>query len=135
MPTYRGGCHCRRVTFEVEAAPTYLSRCNCSLCHAKGALYIPVREIQALRISSGESELTTYQFNTRTAIHFFCRHCGIHMFHRPRVNPQRWSVNARCLADFDLDALPQAEFDGRDWETAARAAGWSGASEEGHAKV
>jgi len=120
MATYRGSCHCGRVTFEVDADITALSECNCSLCARKGALYVPVREIEAVRILAGESELGVYQFNTRTATHYFCRHCGIHPFHRRRVAPERWSVNARCLDDFErLQALPVRHFDGQNWEQAA----------------
>ena len=124
MPTYHGSCHCERVRFEVDARPTRLSQCNCSMCARKGALYVPVSEISALRVVAGESELTAYRFNTQTATHYFCRHCGIHPFHRPRVNPKGWSVNARCLADFDIASLPLTQFDGKNWEGTARAEGW-----------
>lgn len=126
MPTFRGSCHCGRVIFEVDAHPTALSECNCSICSRKGALYLKAAEIEALRILSGESELATYQFGTHAAKHHFCRTCGIHPFHRPRFAPERWSVNARCLEDFDLSALPRTSFDGVHWERAARAAGWRG---------
>ena len=124
MATYHGACHCGRVTFEVEATPTRLSVCNCSMCFSKGAIYVPVAEIEAVRITAGESELTPYRFHTRTATHYFCRHCGIHPFHRPRMDPSQWSVNARCLLDLDRESLPVVTFDGRNWEQAAREHGW-----------
>ena len=69
MTTYRGSCHCDRVTFEVDAEVSSLSECNCSMCRRKGARYLPVRSIAAVRILTGESELTLYQFNTRAAKH------------------------------------------------------------------
>ena len=122
--THKGGCHCGRVRFEVDAAPTRLSSCSCSICAAKGALYVPVNEIRDLRILAGEAELTAYRFNTMTATHYFCRRCGIHPFHRPRLDPKRWSVNARCLRDLDLASLPVSLFEGRNWEEATRADGW-----------
>ena len=125
MPTYRGSCHCGRVRFEVDAQPTRLSQCNCSLCAKKGALYVPIVEIEALRITAGETELTPYRFNTQTATHYFCKHCGVHMFHRPRVNPKLWSANARCLTDLDIASLPITQFDGQNWEATARAEGWT----------
>jgi hypothetical protein len=124
MPTYHGSCHCGRVRFEVDARPTRLSQCNCSLCTKKGALYVPTVEIDALRIVAGENELTAYQFNTKTATHYFCKHCGIHAFHRPRTDPKRWSANARCLTDIDIESLPITQFDGQNWEATARAEGW-----------
>ena len=126
MPTFRGSCHCGRVTFEVDANPTELSECNCSLCHKKGAVYLKATEVGALRIRTGEADLAVYQFNTHTAKHYFCPFCGIHTFHRPRFAPERWSVNARCLEGFDLSAYPRSTFDGQDWERAARAEGWRG---------
>jgi len=120
MATYRGACHCRRVTFEVDVADlTALSQCNCSICSKKGALYVPMRDIEQVRILSGEQELTAYRFNTGTATHYFCRHCGMHPFHRPRLDPARWSVNARCLEGVDIANLPVRHFDGRNWEASA----------------
>jgi hypothetical protein len=122
--TYRGACHCGRVVFEVDARPTSLSQCNCSLCHKKGAIYVKVREIEAVRVIAGESDLQTYQFNTGQAKHYFCRTCGIHVFHRPRLDPSRWSVNARCLQNFDLSQYELTQFDGRNWEVSARELGF-----------
>jgi hypothetical protein len=124
MPTYHGSCHCGRVTFEVDATPTRLSMCNCSICSAKGAIYVPVAEIADVRITSGAQEITEYRFGTGAATHMFCRHCGIHPFHRPRMDPKRWSVNARCLSDLDLSSLPVVTFDGQNWEEAAQRGGW-----------
>jgi hypothetical protein len=124
MSTYHGSCHCGRVQFEVDAKPTRLSQCNCSMCSKKGALYVPTAEIEALRITAGESELTSYQFNTKKATHYYCRHCGVHPFHRPRTDPTRWSANARCLTDLDIASLPITTFDGQHWDAAARAEGW-----------
>jgi hypothetical protein len=128
VATFRGSCHCGRVRFEVDAEPTALTSCSCSICARKGALYLRVKEVAAVRVLSGESDLGTYRFHTGTAVHHFCRHCGIHPFHRPRIAPERWSVNARCLDDFDLAVWPVVRFDGRHWEASARAEGWRGSS-------
>ena len=126
MEPLNGSCHCGRVTFEVDANPCELTDCSCSLCRRKGSIYLKISEIDALRILSGEAELSVYEFNTKTAKHYFCRVCGIHPFHRPRFAPERWSVNARCLEDLDLSAYPHTTFDGRNWERSARAEGWRG---------
>ena len=107
--------------FEVEAEPTSLTDCNCSLCAKKGALYLQIAEVKSFRIVSGEDELREYQFNTGTARHYFCWSCGIHTFHRPRIAPGLWSVNARCLDGLDLGSLPHHSFDGQNWEEAAAA--------------
>jgi hypothetical protein len=118
MPTYKGSCHCGRVKFEVAAEFEWVTECNCSLCRRKGALYQKA-EVEQFRILSGEDALTTYRFNTGAATHYFCRYCGIHPFHRPRLAPERWSVNVRCLDDVDLSALEVRPFDGQNWEAAA----------------
>lgn len=121
MPeTHQGSCHCRRVTFEVDARLDYVIDCNCSLCRRRGALWHGVADAQ-LRILTGEADLALYQFNTRTAKHYFCRHCGIHPFIRPRLDPSQWAVNVRCIDGVDLAAIPVRSFDGEHWEEAAKA--------------
>jgi hypothetical protein len=119
LVTYNGSCHCGRVSFTLDAKVEYLIDCNCSLCRRVGALWIGAAD-SALRIT-GENELALYQFNTMTAKHYHCRHCGIHPFSRPRLDPTRWAVNARCIQAIDLASLPVRRFDGANWEEAAEA--------------
>lgn len=118
--THRGSCHCGRVTFELDADLKRVIDCNCSLCRRRGALWHPATDAE-LRVLTGEADLALYQFNTRTAKHYFCRHCGIHPFIRPRLDPSRWAVNVRCLDGVDLGALTVVPFDGANWEAAAEA--------------
>ena len=120
MQIYRGSCHCGRVSFELEGEVKYAIDCNCSICRRKGALWHGTADA-GLRILSGESELQLYQFNTMTAKHYSCRHCGISPFSRPRLDPSVWVVNIRCLEGMDLASLPVHTFDGEHWEDAARA--------------
>jgi hypothetical protein len=116
--TYNGSCHCGRVTFELQASLVHVIYCNCSLCRRVGALWHGASE-SSLRIVSGTDDLEQYQFNTRTARHYFCKHCGVHPFSRPRLDPSRWAVNVRCIQDVDLEALEVKTFDGENWEAAA----------------
>jgi hypothetical protein len=37
--TYRGGCHCWRIRFEVRGALDRVSECNCSICTKKGYVH------------------------------------------------------------------------------------------------
>jgi hypothetical protein len=116
LETYEGGCHCGRVRYRVRADLSRISQCNCSICTKKGILHLTVEDFELL---SGEDALTTYQFNTRTARHTFCRHCGIHSFYTARSDPDKVTVNARCLDGIDQEKLvPQRFFDGRNWEEA-----------------
>jgi hypothetical protein len=98
-----------------------LLECNCSICSKKGILHLIVPPEQ-FELLHGEADLATYQFNTNTAKHTFCRHCGIHAFYVPRSDPDKISVNARCLEGIDPAALkPTSFFDGRNWEEAQAA--------------
>jgi len=120
IQNYQGACHCGRVRFEVRAEVNYVVDCNCSICRRTGALWHPAAEAD-LRIATGEADLTLYQFNTRTAKHYFCKHCGIHPFVRPRLDPTRWAFNVLCIDGVDAKSLPQRHFDGEHWEDAAKA--------------
>ena len=117
--TYQGSCHCGRVTFELKAKLGVVMDCNCSICRRRGALWHGASD-SSLRIT-GEDHLQLYQFGTMTAKHYFCRHCGIHPFVRPRLDPTRWGVNVRCIPDLDLSTLQVRKFDGEHWEDAAKA--------------
>lgn len=118
--TYQGSCHCGRVTFELQARIDHVVDCNCSICRRRGALWHGALD-SSLRVLSGESDLALYQFNTKTAKHYFCRHCGIHPFARPRIAPDHWVVNVRCIDDINLASVKVQQFDGEHWEEAARA--------------
>ncbi|HSP99896.1 MAG TPA: GFA family protein [Candidatus Dormibacteraeota bacterium] len=121
MPqNHQGSCHCGRVTFEVRADLDYVIDCNCSLCRRRGALWHGVPG-SSLRILTGEADLALYEFNTKTAKHYFCRHCGIHPFIHPRLDPSAWAVNVRCIDGVDLSTIPVRPFDGANWEVAAKA--------------
>ena len=124
METLQGGCHCGKVRFEIETDPSYVSECNCSICTKKGVLHHRVTK-ENFHLLSGEGDLETYRFNTGAAQHFFCRHCGIHPFTHPRTAPEDFTVNFRCLDEFDLDSpsLERRRFDGRNWEAAAKSHG------------
>lgn len=110
--SWKGSCHCGAVKFEVRTAIEPAGRCNCSLCRRKGALMSPMFEGRELTILAGEDALTLYQFNTRVAKHYFCRHCGIYPFHQTRRDPARWRVNLGCLEGVDVYALEASVADG-----------------------
>lgn len=73
---------------------------------------------EQFRLPSGEEALTLYQFNTKTAKHYFCRHCGIKSFCVPRSHPDGYSVNARCLDEGTFRIAGVRKIDGRNWEQA-----------------
>jgi hypothetical protein len=117
MRSWTGSCHCGRVRFRVTADLDGVTDCNCSVCTKKGFLHLIVPPDQ-FELLSGAEDIATYQFNTGTAKHMFCRHCGIHPFYVPRSDPDKIDVNVRCLDDVDIAALTIQPFDGRNWEVA-----------------
>lgn len=119
MAIHRGSCHCGKVTFEYDGPIGPAVECNCSICHRKGALWQPSDNAH-FHILTGEQDLTLYQFGTRTARHFFCRHCGTSTFGNPRLAPDRWVINLRCVEDVEPSTIEVQQFDGRNWEQAAR---------------
>ena len=97
-----------------------LTECNCSICSKKGVIHWIVPQA-AFVLESGESQLSTYTFNTGIAKHKFCKFCGVHAFYVPRSDPDKVDVNARCLDGVDVGALQVAPFDGVNWEEAIQA--------------
>ena len=108
----RGGCHCGVVRFTVKL-PRDLrgTRCNCSICAMKGSITLgaPAGDFE---ITRGADALSTYRFNTMAAEHHFCSRCGIHVYHRRRLDPSQVGVNAACLdgvSPFDFAEVPVAD--------------------------
>lgn len=112
---YEGSCHCKAITFQVEA-PEHLEAdyCNCSICTKSGGVHLIVPRSK-FRLMSGQDSITTYTFNTGVAQHTFCKVCGIKPFYTPRSNPDGIDVNINCLDTQPL-SVNVTEFDGQNWE-------------------
>lgn len=109
--TYRGSCHCGAVCFEADidlAAGTL--KCNCSIC-AKGRNWLAAVKGD-VRLLSGESDLSDYQFGSKTIHHRFCKTCGMHPF---SGNDKFYAINIACLDGVEpaeLIAAPVTWVDG-----------------------
>lgn len=116
MTIHKGGCHCGKVRFEVEAPADFEAvLCNCSICRMTGFLHLIVAQ-NKFRLVAGEGELVTYTFNTGVAQHYFCSHCGIKSFYVPRSHPDGISVNANCLERSSIQSVTTMPFDGESWD-------------------
>jgi hypothetical protein len=96
--TLNGSCHCGAVKFAAEL-PFGLSsarRCTCSICRMRGAVAVTSTP-EDFHLTSGEDQLATYRFNTKSAEHHFCNVCGIYTHHKRRSNPNQLGVNVACL--------------------------------------
>jgi hypothetical protein len=105
-----GQCHCGAVRFEARLSDGFNSirRCTCSYCRMRGAVVV-MAGTGGINILQGEEALTSYRFNTRTAQHFFCSHCGIYTHHQRRSDQSQYGVNVACLdgvSPFDFAEVP-----------------------------
>ena len=103
-------CHCGSVELKLHL-PNGLEdprRCDCSMCRRRGAIVASVT-LDRLEIVKGEDKIKLYQFNTKTAKHFFCSVCGIYTHHQRRSNPSQYGFNVACLGGvnpFELKNVP-----------------------------
>jgi hypothetical protein len=107
---HRASCHCGSVQFELTLPNglEQLRRCDCSMCRRRGAVVASV-PLSDINITQGEDLLSLYQFNTRTAKHYFCSNCGIYTHHQRRSNPTQYGFNVACLEGvnpFELGEIP-----------------------------
>lgn len=105
-----GQCHCGAVKFEATLSDGFntIRRCTCSYCRMRGAVAVSAA-MGGVKISQGQDVLTSYRFNTGTAQHFFCSHCGIYTHHQRRSNQNQYGVNVACLkgiSPFDFLDVP-----------------------------
>ena len=112
---YQGSCHCKAITFKVEAPENIdADDCNCSICNKSGFLHLIV-QISKFKLLSGQNYISTYTFNTGIAKHTFCKVCGIKPFYTPRSNPDGIDININCLDTRPL-SINIKNFDGQNWE-------------------
>ena len=110
QPRHRATCHCGAVELELSLSNGIENprRCDCSVCRRKGAVVASV-PLSGIRVVKGAEHLRSYQFNTRTARHYFCGNCGIYTHHQRRSNPEQYGFNVGCLEGinpFDLGDVP-----------------------------
>lgn len=85
---HSAACHCGAVRFQLRLPEAFRTarRCTCSFCRMRGAVVVSAR-LADVAFLSGEDNLTLYQFNTRTARHWFCATCGIYTLTSAGRNP------------------------------------------------
>lgn len=107
---HKATCHCGAVELELDLPEGLVDvrRCDCSLCRRRGAIVAPIA-LSGIRVIRGQAELRLYQFNTRTAKHYFCSTCGVYTHHQRSSNPEQYGFNVACLAGINplkLEGVP-----------------------------
>jgi hypothetical protein len=96
-------CHCGAVEIAIPADTDFsvARRCDCSYCRRR---WVPTAGVDAdnIEVIKGADMLTLYQFNTKKAEHFFCRHCGIYTHHRRRSDTSEFGVNITCFDHINM---------------------------------
>jgi len=118
--TYHGSCHCGAVRYEANLdLSNGTGRCNCSICR-KLRFWSARADLKTFRVVSGEDALVDYTFGTDSTHNLFCRHCGVHSFHRgyvEQIGGEFVAVNVTCLDDVSDEEWAAAAIrysDGRD---------------------
>jgi hypothetical protein len=106
----KGSCHCGSIAFTVEAdVPARLTRCTCSFCSKRGALYA-YYEPRQFKVTTPTTHLATYRWNSKQVAHNFCSQCGCSLYSDSPAfqmdgswdgHTRRIGVNARLFDDFD----------------------------------
>lgn len=106
-PRHRLSCHCGAVVLELNLPDGIVNprRCDCSMCRRRGAVVASVR-LDGITVIQGHEHLRLYQFNTRTAKHYFCATCGIYTHHQRRSFPDQYGYNVGCLEGINPFLVP-----------------------------
>jgi hypothetical protein len=117
-----GSCHCGAIAFTMEAdIPASLTRCTCSFCAKRGAMYAYCKPEQ-FHSTSADANDAIYRWNTKMVAHHFCAVCGCATFtDSPAFEPdgswdgstRRIGVNARLFDGFDAAQAPVTVIDGK----------------------
>lgn len=113
--SYRASCHCGavRLSFEAETITQGL-RCTCSICSRKGAMMTPEAiPKEAIHLEADQADVGLYQFDSKIAKHYFCKHCGIFTHNETMRVPGHCRVNLGCIEDLDTSDFEVVVFDGK----------------------
>ena len=116
-----GNCHCGRNKFRIDAdIPEALTRCTCSYCSRRGALWAYFRPDQFHVVYAVDDGV--YRWNTRMVANHFCALCGCTVFTDSPAfgkdgswdgSTRRIGVNARLFDDFDAAVAQVTVIDGK----------------------
>jgi hypothetical protein len=76
---------------------TDAARCTCSFCKRRQAAAVTATTTSVF-VTNGAENLQLYSWGTQTAKHYFCKTCGIYLYHQRRADPAQCGINLGCIA-------------------------------------
>ncbi|RLJ21530.1 aldehyde-activating protein [bacterium endosymbiont of Escarpia laminata] len=119
--TYKGGCLCGRVRFEITGEIENIIYCHCSQCRkAQGSAFATNGnvDVEEFNFISGEDELTGYQ-SSPGQTKYFCKHCGSPIISKNESFPNKVRVRLGTI-ESDIRERPIAHIfvtSKANWET------------------
>ena len=112
---YNGNCHCKAIQFEFESEEiTTALQCNCSICIRKNSImsksYIESKDFKLIK---GDDNLSLYQWGDHVVNNYFCKACGIHLFHDITYDQGKYRINLGCVNNIEPRNLDIIQFDGK----------------------
>ena len=114
-------CHCGKNVFSIDGdLPVEVTRCTCSICASRGALYAYFEPKQFTVVKSDADAV--YCWNTKQVAHHFCAECGCTTYTDSPAfeldgkwdgKTRRIGANARLFRDFDAATAPVKMIDGK----------------------
>ncbi len=103
--TYKGGCHCGAIRYEVSGTPKHVALCHCSDCRkSAGAPMVAWAAFAEGELDVVQGEPTTFNSSGAT-LRSFCSDCGTGLFYRnEQFLPGIVDIQSATLDD--PDALP-----------------------------
>ncbi len=109
-------CHCGAVTLEIDAPPTEVTDCNCSICRRYGVLWAYYTLAQ-VRLVPAQPPTDVYMWDDRAIEFHRCRTCGCVSHWSPvEQRHDRMGVNARLMEPRVLARARVRHLDGAETE-------------------
>ena len=118
--SYKGGCLCGKVRFEITGEIQDIVYCHCSLCRkAQGSAFATNGnvDLEKFVFISGEAEMTGYE-STPGQTKYFCQHCGSPIISKNTAKPDQVRVRLGTI-ESDIVERPMAHIfvtSKADWE-------------------
>lgn len=119
-----GSCHCRNITFELSLAVVddeiSVRNCGCSFCVKHGGTWTSHPDAELTATVTDWSNVSKYQFGTKTADFYVCKTCGVSPFVVSEIDGKLYAVvSVNAFENIGSMSLSRAstDFDGEDTES------------------